>query len=122
MTVEIPDKHYFKIGEVGKLADVAPHVLRYWESEFKGIRPRRAGSKQRLYRREDVELILVIKDLLHGQGYTISGARKLIEDTVDLADLVAPMQQEQRSAAEKLGSIKKELLEIKSLLKGKKNG
>lgn len=121
MAGEIPDKHYFKIGEVGKLADVAPHVLRYWESEFSGIKPKRAGSKQRLYRREDVELILVIKDLLHKQGYTISGAKKLIRETDDITTLAAPPQQEQVSAAEKLGSIKKELLELKSLLSGKKD-
>ncbi|MEJ2057826.1 MAG: MerR family transcriptional regulator [Desulfofustis sp.] len=58
MTSQLPDKRYFKIGEVSKLADVAPHVLRYWESEFSRIKPKRAGSKQRLYRRKDVELIL----------------------------------------------------------------
>ena len=121
MAGEIPDKHYFKIGEVGKLADVAPHVLRYWESEFKDIRPKRAGSKQRLYRREDVELILVIKDLLHKQGYTISGAKKLLKEADDITALAAPPQEEQESAAEKLGSIKKELLELKSLLSGKKD-
>ena len=121
MTVEIPDKHYFKIGEVGRLADVAPHVLRYWESEFKGIKPKRAGSKQRLYRKEDVELILVIKDLLHNQGYTISGAKKLIEETDDIAALAEPQQKTQGAAAEKLGSIKKELLDLKRLLQGKKD-
>ena len=64
MQSEIPDKLYFKIGEVSKNADVAPHVLRYWESEFQAIRPKRANSKQRLYRRSDVELILKIKTLL----------------------------------------------------------
>lgn len=78
MHVTIPDKLYFKIGEVGKLAQVPTHVLRYWETEFKNIRPKRANT-QRLYRREDVELILRIKVLLHEQGYTIAGARKLLE-------------------------------------------
>ena len=67
MTSKIPDKLYFKIGEVSKLADVAPHVLRYWESEFSTIKPKRAGSKQRLYRRKDVELILTIKNLLQNK-------------------------------------------------------
>ena len=60
----IPDKLYFKIGEVAKMADVPTHVLRYWESEFSGISPKRANSKQRLYKRQDVELILDIKTLL----------------------------------------------------------
>ena len=81
MTSEIPEKLYFKIGEVSKIAGVAPHVLRYWESEFTSIKPKRAGSKQRLYRRKDVELILAIQNLLHDQGYTIAGARKLIDET-----------------------------------------
>ena len=118
MTVEIPDKRYFKIGEVAKLADVAPHVLRYWESEFSGIKPKRAGSKQRLYRKDDVKLILVIKNLLHDQGYTISGAKKLIKDTADNASLIVT-QPVRTDAAEKLGSIKKELLELKEFLSSK---
>ena len=80
MNVEIPDKLYFKIGEVGKLADVPPHVLRYWESEFSAIRPKRANSKQRLYRRVDVELILKLKVLLHERRYTIAGAKKFLEE------------------------------------------
>ncbi len=79
MKMTIPDKLYFKIGQVAKMADVPTHVLRYWESEFSGICPKRANSKQRLYRRQDVELILNIKSLLHEQGYTIAGARKLLE-------------------------------------------
>ena len=79
MKTQIPDKLYFKIGEVAKLAEVPAHVLRYWESEFPGIRPKRANSQQRLYRYQDVELILKIKTLLHGKGYTIAGARKLLE-------------------------------------------
>jgi DNA-binding transcriptional MerR regulator len=80
MNVEIPDKLYFKIGEVAKLAGVPPHVLRYWESEFSAIHPKRANSKQRLYRRADVELILKLKELLHERRYTIAGARKYLAD------------------------------------------
>jgi DNA-binding transcriptional MerR regulator len=74
----IPDKLYFKIGEVKKITGVEPHVLRYWESEFKVIRPQRATSKQRLYRRVDVENILTIKKLLYEDGYTVPGARKYL--------------------------------------------
>ena len=76
----IPDKLYFKIGEVKKITGVEPHVLRYWESEFKIIRPQRASSKQRLYRRVDVENILRIKKLLYEDGYTVPGARKLLAE------------------------------------------
>jgi DNA-binding transcriptional MerR regulator len=75
MKQEIPDKIYFKIGEVARLADVAPHVLRYWEAEFAEISPKRTQAGQRLYRRSDVELILTIKELLYTRGYTIAGAR-----------------------------------------------
>ena len=76
--VDIPDKVYFRIGEVSGLVGVDAHVLRYWESEFKIIKPRRAKSKQRLYRRKDVENLLKIKNLLHNEGYTIAGARRLL--------------------------------------------
>lgn len=74
----IPDKLYFKIGEVSDITGVEPHVLRYWESEIKIIRPQRASSKQRLYRRGDIENILIIKKLLHEDGYTIPGAKKYL--------------------------------------------
>ncbi len=75
---EIPDKLYFKIGEVCKIAELKTHVLRYWESEFPVIRPKRASSKQRLYRRVDVENILRIRDLLYQEGFTIAGAKKAL--------------------------------------------
>ena len=76
---QIPEKVYFRIGEVSNLVGVDPHVLRYWETEFSVIRPFRGKSKQRLYRRQDVETLLFIKILLHDEGYTISGARKLLK-------------------------------------------
>ena len=74
----IPDKLYFKIGEVRDITGVEAHVLRYWESEIKLIRPQRASSKQRLYRRVDIENILLIKRLLHEDGFTIHGAKKYL--------------------------------------------
>ena len=80
MDVEIPDKLYFKIGEVAELAGVKPHVLRYWESEFGSFRPVKSKTNQRLYKRRDIELVLQLKDLLHNQGYTIAGARKKIHE------------------------------------------
>ncbi len=72
----IPSKQYFKIGEVSALTQLEPYVLRYWETEFKMIRPVRFGSNQRMYRRKDVETILEIKKLLYEEGFTIAGARK----------------------------------------------
>ncbi|HWH70951.1 MAG TPA: MerR family transcriptional regulator [Candidatus Sulfotelmatobacter sp.] len=74
----IPDKLYFKIGEVSELTGIEPHVLRYWETEFKELRPHRAGSKQRLYRRADVEMVLAIKRLLYEEEFTIAGAKKFL--------------------------------------------
>ena len=76
MVHTIPNKRFFKIGEVSRIVGVPTHVLRYWEREFSLLRPRRAPSKQRLYRRRDVETLLQIKNLLHDEKYTIAGARK----------------------------------------------
>ena len=72
----IPEKLYYKIGEVSQITGVEPYVLRYWESEFKIITPGRTNSKQRLYRRKDLEQILEIKRLLYEEKFTISGAKK----------------------------------------------
>lgn len=72
----IPDKLYFKIGEVSQIAQVEPYVLRYWESEFSMMRPTRSRARQRLYHRRDIELILEIKRLLYEEKFTISGAKK----------------------------------------------
>jgi DNA-binding transcriptional MerR regulator len=76
---EIPDKLYFRIGEVAKLAGIKPYVLRFWESEFTGLGPKKSGTGHRLYRRKDVELVLEIKRLLYEKRYTIEGARKILE-------------------------------------------
>jgi len=72
---EIPDKVYFKIGEVARLAELKPYVLRYWETEFGVLRPKKSRSGQRLYRRSDVEMVLRIKTLLKDRKFTIAGAR-----------------------------------------------
>jgi DNA-binding transcriptional MerR regulator len=90
----IPNKLYFRIGEVAKLVAVEPHVLRYWESEFR-MRPHRSASGQRLYRKKDIARFLKIKKLLHAEGFTISGARKALSgssrapagNTADAANL-----------------------------------
>jgi len=76
----IPDKLYFKIGEVAEITGVKPYVLRYWESEFKMVSPSKSRSRQRLYRKSDVELIFSIKELLYEERYTINGARKKLKE------------------------------------------
>ena len=76
--LNIPDKLYFKIGEVSKLTELEAYVLRFWETEFKGIHPKRTESGQRLYRKVDVELILTIKHLLHEKRFTIQGAKQYL--------------------------------------------
>ena len=73
-------KLYYRIGEVSKITGVKPYVLRYWESEFRWMAPQKSRSKQRLYRRKDIEMILLIQQLLHGQRYTIAGARKRLRE------------------------------------------
>jgi DNA-binding transcriptional MerR regulator len=79
-TVEIPDKLFFKIGEVSRLTEVKTHVLRYWESEFPALNPPKNRADQRVYRKKDIETVLLIKRLLYDESYTISGARKRIRE------------------------------------------
>lgn len=76
---EIPDKLYFRIGEVSRLCAVESYVLRFWETEFSQLRPNKSGTGQRLYRKRDVEVALRIKRLLHTEGYTIAGARHVLQ-------------------------------------------
>ena len=78
-SVQIPDRLYFRIGDVCHLATLKAHVLRYWESEFPTLSPKKSGSNQRLYRRKDVELVLEIKRLLYDQKFTIEGAREHLQ-------------------------------------------
>ncbi len=78
--MQIPDdKTYFRIGEVSRITGLEPYVLRYWESEFPQIRPRRADSNQRTYRKKDLEIIMEIKRLLYDERLTIEGARKKLK-------------------------------------------
>jgi DNA-binding transcriptional MerR regulator len=78
--VTLPDKLYFKIGEVSKLVGVKPYVLRYWESEFSIVRPGKTRSRHRLYRRKDGETLLEIRRLLHTERYTIEGAKRRLRE------------------------------------------
>jgi len=88
--VDLPDKLYFRIGEAAQLVGVEPHVLRYWESEFR-MRPQRSASGQRMYRRKDITKFLRIRKLLHEEGFTIAGARKAFtEGTPQVGPSVDP--------------------------------
>jgi DNA-binding transcriptional MerR regulator len=79
----LPDKLYFKIGEVARLVGVKPYVLRYWETEFRVLRPEKSQTRHRLYRRRDVETLLEIRRLLHDERYTIEGAKRRLRQGVD---------------------------------------
>ncbi len=110
---QIPDKLYFKIGEVAALLQLKTHVLRYWETEFSALQPVKSSSNQRLYRRKDVETALMIKDLLYCQGFTIAGARKKLQvEKQTRSPLTDP-----HSPEKTLVQIKADLLKLrKSLL------
>jgi len=101
--ISIPDKLYFKIGEVSELLGLPTYVLRFWETEFKRIKPKRSPTGQRLYRKKDVEFIQKIRYLLHERGFTISGARQCLRskqdfleelpDTLSLSELRRELEQ-----------------------------
>ena len=83
LPADIPQKPYYRIGEVARFLGLETHVLRYWESEFPQLKPVRAASKQRLYRLEDLEKLFEIKELVHEKRYTIAGARQLLDQQQD---------------------------------------
>jgi len=97
--MDFPDKLYYRIGEVSKIAGVPAYVLRFWESEFSVIRPGRSASGQRLYRKKDVERILNVKQLLYEKKFTIEGARKHLklksDATYDAATPPCPVSVEE---------------------------
>ncbi len=78
--VQTHDKRYYRIGEVSRITGVKPYVLRYWESEFRWMAPQKSRSKQRLYRRRDIDMILLIKKMLYEQRFTIAGARNMLRE------------------------------------------
>ena len=86
---EIPDKLYFRIGEVARLAGIKPYVLRFWETEFPALDPKKSGTGHRLYRRKEVQLVLEIKRLLYEKRYTIEGARKFLDARSKSGELAA---------------------------------
>ena len=113
---EIPDKLYFRIGEVARLCEVPAYVLRFWESEFPQLKPNKGGTGQRLYRRRDVEMALRVKALLYDEGYTIPGARQLLKTETRgspislLPGIAEPLN------TQKLKRIRKELQDLLAML------
>ncbi len=111
MDVEIPDKSYFRIGEVSRILGVEPYVVRYWESEFKTIKPVRTSSCQRLYRKKDVEELATIRHLLYSEQFTIAGAKKRLSKLRMGNECV-----DEENYRNRLIHIKKELLKIRAML------
>ena len=118
MLPEIPDKLYYRIGEVARLCGVETYVLRFWETEFPQLKPNKSGAGQRLYRRREVDLARRIRHLLYEEGYTIPGARQAFQ-----AEARKPAESEQLQLAEggmksapKLGKLRTELKEILGML------
>lgn len=85
----LPDKLFFRIGEVAGLVGVEPHVLRYWEREFRSIRPTKSKKGQRVYSRKDVENLFRVRDLLYREGFTIAGAKKKLQRGASDGDALA---------------------------------
>ena len=120
--VQVPDKNFFKIGEVCRLTDTQPYVLRFWESEFPSLAPQKTRSGQRLYRRADIQMVVRIKQLLYEESYTIAGARKQLEN----ADSGPPPEAKpvrkaggagrDSRADERLEWVRKELRDLLTLL------
>jgi DNA-binding transcriptional MerR regulator len=120
----IPDKLFFRMGEVSHLVGVEAYVLRYWESEFKGLSPKKSNTGQRMFRRKDVELLLQIKHLLYERKFTIEGARKWLQEQAKpgrvqatVINNTSDVQVDRFSRPDPLPEIRQEVAEILSLLK-----
>jgi len=101
---ELPPKLFFRIGEVAGLVGVEPHVLRYWEREFRSIRPTKSAKGQRVYSRKDVENLLRVRDLLYRDGFTIAGAKKKLQVQVPVAGAAVVVEEEEEEAREEAPS------------------
>jgi DNA-binding transcriptional MerR regulator len=115
---EIPDKLYFRIGEVSNLVGVETYVLRYWETEFPSVGPKKSGTGHRMYRRKEVELLLKIKHLLYEKKYTIEGARQYLHSESKSSKRKRSVKSEQRElfSGDHLPEIRKELAAILEFL------
>ena len=116
MTPVLPEKIYFKIGEVSEIVGVEPYVLRYWETEFDLLKPSKAPSKHRLYKKRDVELLLDIKRLLYTEGFTIEGARKKLREVKKEEKDQMKLPLTDRKYKNALIKVKKDLESLRKLL------
>jgi DNA-binding transcriptional MerR regulator len=116
MPPRLPDKLYFKIGEVSRIVGVEPYVLRFWETEFELLKPSKAPSRHRLYRKKDVELLLEIKRLLYAEGFTIEGARKKLRENKKEERKQLKLALPDAAYKNALAKIKKDLQSLRKLL------
>jgi len=114
---EIPDKLFFRIGEVSTMLGLEAYVLRYWETEFPSLSPKKSGTGHRLYRRKDVEMLLKIKHLLYEKRFTIDGARQFLQAESKAASSKESKQEQQVLFQDPLPEIRRELAEILKMLK-----
>lgn len=114
----IPDRLYFKIGDVARICEVETYVLRFWETQFPQLKPNKSGTGQRLYRRRDVEMALEIKRLVHREGYTLLGARQALEQghRQQGAEASGDAGRKRDAVADAIGKARAELREIAGLL------
>ena len=110
------NKRYYRIGEVSKITGVKPYVLRYWESEFRWMAPQKSKSKQRLYRRREIDMILLIKKLLYEQRFTIAGARKKLREMGVGRALEEGTLSVERDHRARYRKIREELEQIRAML------
>lgn len=116
MPPRLPDKLYFKIGEVSRIVGVEPYVLRFWETEFELLKPSKAPSRHRLYKKKDVELLLEIKRLLYAEGFTIEGARKKLRENKKEERKQLKLALPDAAYKNALAKIKKDLQSLRKLL------
>jgi len=118
MLPDIPEKKYYKIGEVSRIFGLEPHVLRFWETEFSSVRPKKDSGNQRLYQRRDLESIARIKELLYEEKFTIAGARERLKEmeTAGPETKITPGTSCETDSLGKLLQIKKGLLEVREIL------
>ncbi len=114
--VVIPEKLYFRIGEVSRLSELPTHVLRFWESEFPQLKPTKSSSGQRMYRRREVEFVFAIKKLLYDEGYTISGAREKLKAEMRPGKSQSTLAFPAPPRTDRLRAVRHELNEILSIL------
>ena len=121
LQLAVPDKLFYKIGEVSKITGIESYVLRYWQTEFSFLNPRKNKSGQRVYVKKDLEVILMLKKMLYQERYTIEGVRKRFEDGIQTPAEIKPIQEAKsdmsKNPAEAIALIRKRLKQIADSIK-----